>query len=710
MEINEKDNNLKSLNLDISYRSDRADITSDFYIPCLTNSVYYKRAVGYFTSGGIELALRGIVGFIQNRGVMQLIASPFLNEEDINAINQGYEDRKIITERSILASLDSILRDLSKNSIECLTWMIANNCLDIQLAISKQDCKGLYHEKIGIFIDQKGNRVAFTGSSNETKGGLLNNFESIDVYWSWNDPQGRTIRKENDFNRMWDNNTNNVEIINFPDAAKNKLIKLAPKQAPGVLEDENYRKFYDLGAFKHLVFPRCPGDIKLYSYQKEALANWFENNGQGIFCMATGTGKTITALYGCAKIAERFKKDKKSFLTIIVCPYKHLIKQWSKESRAFGIKPIECYDSVHSWKEKLQIERDLLKTQIPWFTCAIVTYDTLRSDLFQNILNSLSCEKLIIADEVHNAGASQTRKAMPENVMFRMGLSATPERFRDDEGTKSIYDYFKKEVVKVELSDAINKYHTLTPYYYYPVIVHLSSEEQETYYEITKKISQLSSYEDESDDDTPIKYLLIQRSRLLAGAINKLDILKDLLMPLRETTHNLIYCGDSRIEYSPAAEDLRQIEEVQRILGNELKMRVSTYTHLDSMEERARLQEQFENGSLQALVAIKCLDEGVDIPLTKRAFILASSTNPRQFIQRRGRVLRKAKGKEFAEIYDFIVVPASKTNDDRIFNIDRKLIRKELSRVLEFSKIAKNGPEASLKLLPLKEFYNLLDL
>lgn len=509
--------NLKNLNLDISYRSDRSEIVSDFYIPCLANSVMYKRAVGYFTSEGIELVMRGITQFIKNDGVMQLIASPSLSEKDIEAIKSGYEDRKNIVEESIVSSIDGVVKGLTESALNCLTWMIANKYLDIQIAVSIDDCTGIFHEKIGIFIDSDGNRVAFTGSVNETKGGFVNNFESIDVYRSWNDSEGRTIRKETDFDRLWNNTTNNVLVIDFPTAAKEILVKRAPIEKPDMETVEINKNFISENQAKYTVFPRQPLDIQLHSYQEEALKNWFKNNAQGIFRMATGTGKTITALWGCFKLAELCKKEKKSFLTIIVCPYTHLIKQWSEEAKRFGIYATECFDDYDSWRDNLLLQKDLLRSQEPWFSCVMVTYTTFQKQTFQSLINTIDCATLIIADEVHNAGTEKIIENLPEKIQFRLGLSATPERYMDLEGTKGIYNYFKKDIFEVGLAEAINVYKTLTPYYYYPVLIRLTEEEQEKYYTITKEISKLMNFKDVDSGDQRLKNLLFQRARLLGG-------------------------------------------------------------------------------------------------------------------------------------------------------------------------------------------------
>jgi len=239
--------------------------------------------------------------------------------------------------------------------------------------------------------------------------------------------------------------------------------------------------------------------------------------------------------------------------------------------------------------------------------------------------------------------------------------------------------------------------------------VELTEEENEEYHSITRKIVRLmASLEDQNLEDERLQNLLVARARVINRARNKLNLLRELVAPRTDSCYNLFYCGDSKVDGE------RQVELVTRLLGRDLGMKVHPFTSQESAEERRQLLELFESGRIQGLVAIRCLDEGVDVPATQTAYIMASSTNPREFIQRRGRILRRHPGKRYATIYDFIVVPRSldeiRSLEPDVFNLERKLVRRELMRVVEFADCAENGPQAHRELLPLKKVFNLLDL
>ncbi len=335
----------------------------------------------------------------------------------------------------------------------------------------------------------------------------------------------------------------------------------------------------------------------------------------------------------------------------------------------------------------------------------------------QDLIRTLSGNVIIIGDEVHNLGAEKIRKCLPENIPFRVGLSATPERWHDKEGTEELYRYFGSLIKPIYgIAEAIRDGH-LCRYYYYPHLIELTNVEAEEYHALSKRISSLSSFMSVDDDsygeDNVLKKLLIKRARLLGKCKNKLNKIRDLAKELveknEESKFNLFYCGDGKIE------DERQIELVCKILGNEVGLNIDRFTAAENLKKRQQILGRFKEGSLDGLVAIKCLDEGVDIPDIKRAYILASSTNPRQFIQRRGRVLRTSKHdkNKIAEIHDFIVIPHDiehiKQQDVEVFNVERRLLKRELERFSEFTKTAENGPAAELKLRNIKKIYNLLD-
>jgi DNA phosphorothioation system restriction enzyme len=456
--------------------------------------------------------------------------------------------------------------------------------------------------------------------------------------------------------------------------------------------------------------PHMPSWLILRSYQTQAITNWFKSNGRGTLKMATGSGKTITAL----SIACELYKQIKLRVLLVVCPYRHLVTQWARECEKFNLQPILAFESVNNWQNHLSTQLYNIHSETQEFLTIITTNSTLITDSFQSQLRYLPERTLIIGDEAHNLGASRIEESLPRHVGLRLGLSATPERYYDEDGTQSLFDYFGA-VIKPEftLKDAIEQ-GALVHYLYYPVFVELTETESIAYSKITKKIgrkllfkgkeaSNLTNIENHED----ITNLLMQRARLVGAAENKLNALRELMQRRRETTHTLFYCSDG----SPQGEgkyDLSQLKAVTQILGVELNYRVTTYIANTPLSERETLRRQFESGELQGLVAIKCLDEGVDIPAIQTAVILSSSTNPRQFIQRRGRVLRPHPGKQRATVFDMIVLPPDL--DRNTLEVERNLLRKELKRFIEFADLADNAGEARIKLLELQKRYGLLSI
>lgn len=704
---------LSSLQLKASYRSNRDHLLLDFYIPCLQEAALYSRAVGYFTSSVLSLAARGLRSFISKRGQMRLVASPYFNSEDVEAIKKGYKKREeVISQALARGLLEGFESHVVRDRLGFLAWMIGEGLLDIKIAVLEEgDSVGLYHEKIGVFEDREGNRVAFTGSANESAGGLLSNFESIQVFRSWvTSDTERIAPLLADFDDLWNNRTRSLSIYEFPDAVRRELLKLRPKNLPEIDPEETSTRSHSFTESKNLGYPRVPKTLDIRDYQKKAVENWFAAGGRGLFRMATGTGKTVAALALMTQLYRALQKENRGLVTIVVCPFKHLVSQWAEQAEKFDILPIKCMESRQSWLNQLAESVSAVRDGHFPFLLGITTTSTFQGTAFQDVLQRIRSNVLLIADEVHNMGAENLRQSLPENAEFRLGLSATPERWFDEAGTQSILDYFGKVVFELGLAQAI-AIGALTKYDYFPHLVEFTSEELSEYLDICAQIGRLS-FVGESDTeatDDRVKLLLIKRAGLIGMARNKLPKLVEVLAPLRSTTHNLVYCGSGNVEVRDD-ESMRQVDAAVSLLGNTLRMRVNSYTAETYLEERDHLREQFAAGALQALVAIRCLDEGVDIPETRRAFILASSTNPKQFIQRRGRILRLAKGKDLAEIHDFLVTPSLESLTDDLFAVERKLLRRELLRVVEFAKLADNGPQAMATLLPLRSRFNLLDV
>ena len=446
--------------------------------------------------------------------------------------------------------------------------------------------------------------------------------------------------------------------------------------------------------------PRIPPELKLRDYQKQAIASWFRNRGRGTLKMATGSGKTIIALAIATELYQQIGLQ----VLLVVCPYRHLVTQWQRECEKFNLQPVLAFENVRNWQVELSTQLYNIRANNQFFLTIITTNSTLINQGFQSELKFFPAKTLIIGDEVHNLGAIKLEANLPRNIGLRIALSATPERYYDEEGTEAIFNYFGGILQpEFSLAEAI-KQGALVGYEYYPLLVKLTAAEASIYAKLTKRIGWALSKNESLDNNDTLTSLLVKRSRLIGAATNKLAVLKELMQNRLHTSHTLFYCGDGYIE-NYAADYSRQLEAVTRILGKELGYRVNTYTTDTPLSAREKLRQQFERGELQGLVAIRCLDEGVDIPAIKTAVILASSSNPRQFIQRRGRILRPHPGKKKATLFDMIVMPPDLERET--WEIEKKLLRKELIRFMEFAELAVNAEEAISELLTIQEQYKL---
>lgn len=429
--------------------------------------------------------------------------------------------------------------------------------------------------------------------------------------------------------------------------------------------------------------PKYPDDLILRDYQKQAIENWLKNRGRGILKMATGSGKTITALAINTELYHQINLQ----VLLVICPFRHLVLQWTEEAEKFNLFPILAFENVHNWHGELSRQLYNVHNNQQKFLTIITTYSTFIGDRFQSQLTFFPEKTLIVGDEAHNLGSPRLLSSLPANIGLRLALSATPERHFDEDGTDFLKDYFGK-VLQPEftLKNAIEK-QALVQYNYHPILVELTNQEALHYAKLTKKIGWALSENNNLDDNHNLKALLLRRSRLVATASNKLIALKALMKERLTMKATLFYCGDGNVNQNE-----RQLEAVTRILGKELNYRVNTYTAETPIEEREKIKKQLKSGELQGIVAIRCLDEGIDIPMIENAVILASSSNPRQFIQRRGRILRPYDGKKEATLFDMIVIPPILERE--IWEIERNLLKKELKRFMEFASLANNAQSA----------------
>lgn len=704
---------LRSLAIEGRYRSDREDVVQEFYVPALSAATSYSRAVGYFTSTSMALFSRGIEHFARRGGGMRLIASPNLHASDIVDIERGYDMRAVI-ERTVLRELQFEERDTVLNGLGLVGRLIAEGRLDIKLAFVEQAGRvGIYHEKIGIFRDQAGDLIAFTGSSNETLGGLLANFESIEVYLGWLPGDGpRALRIEDDFNNLWNDRTANLRIQPFPKVARERLIEIAKLHPEARVPDSDDALYPAIPAEDNPARLAIPGSLEVRGYQRQAIEAWFHHQGRGILKMATGTGKTKTAMIAACQLAKALQQREEPLIVLILAPLQHLVDQWITEVESFGARPVAVYESSERWLPI--VEEHLAEARLGQrpIVVMVATNASFAGARFQAILSRITQPLLIIADEAHNLGSSTYRSSLPQNATYRLALSATPERWFDDEGTDALINYFGPVVFELGLGQAIEM-GALCRYRYLPRLVELTDEENDLYVGLTTQIAKRLAAGDSlsaEDPDSPIGYLLRKRAGVLGHAERKLPQLRADVKARRDSWYQLIYCAEgSRPSESDEPSGPKQVTQVMNMVGNDLKLAAHSYVAETPRPERQVLLRRFGSGDdLRVLVAMRCLDEGVDIPDARIAYLLASSSNPRQFIQRRGRILRRAEGKDLAEILDYIAVPTAGTPVN--FEVERGLLARELERANEFGKLSENY-EATLEALrPLKEKYHLMHL
>lgn len=664
-----------------SYNKLEDDVSDGFYMPCMRESVRYDRISGYFSSTVYIVAWDALKSFIQNGGKMRIVCSPFLSDEDQAAISQGVaaKEDEMIRDAMIEETKDIISEPSLQKPSRLLACLITAGIIDIRIAVVKNgtDSKTLklYHDKAGVFYDANRNSVGFRGSFNETFKGLSNdgNIESADVFQSWD--QGKEKERVDEisdtFNRLWNHMYPTVKLYDLPLQVQTQIKEYAAGYSWEELLDEITVRLHEEEKWAP---ERHTHRYRLMNHQTEALNKWEKQGFRAVYQGCTGCGKTMIAIAATRYMLEREK------CVLILVPSKLLLYHWRDEivekMSDYDRKILLCGDGNSSWRNP-GVLYNWTSPDADLHKIVIAMMDTAVKEEFLNAINQ-GDHLFVIADEVHNMGAPLKQHFFRVDASARLGLSATPERFGDPEGTQAIFNYFGDLLQPpFTLQDAIRG-KVLTPYYYYPQSISLTDKEQEEWDEISRKIAKhyaiASSKSKNGESDTYIEMMQIQRARIIKKAENKklkaLEIIKRYYKPGQKW---LVYC-----------EDKDQLHEVSLML---LRHGVSSYVYFANMPgDKDNTLEHFKkNGGV--LVSIKCLDEGVDIPATTHALILASSKNPREFIQRRGRILRKAKEKNFSFLYDVIATPAgSSTMQDKSMNI----VYGELSRAIEFGEGARN--------------------
>lgn len=675
---------LRDLHLKRAYHKPEDDIATEFYLPAVGSSQRYDRAVGFFSSTIFLLAWPCLKAFAAAGGKMRLICSPVLSDDDHEAMREGYSQKaEDAAGEAIAASFQHLVTsDEFRKPAVILASLVAAGVIDCKIAWVGTDAGGrpkrLFHDKVGILTDHDGDQVAFKGSMNETWPGLARdgNLESVDVFASWRDDGelGRVRDEAEYFERLWNDDWPGVTVRALPETARAAIISSADAGRWPEFVDEIC---LDLDkAARWSAEASQPDGRTPRPHQVAALEAWVARERRGILEHATGSGKTFTAL--CA-IGDSLRRHE---IPLVLVPSDLLFGQWREELQTtfagVGLQLMLCGSGNDRWKVGGGL-RSWTRPGVGGAPRAVLaSVQTASGDEFRGLC--VQGEHLfMVADEVHRLGAVGARRLLELNTGPRLGLSATPRRAGDPDGTAALMSYFQGVVPPpFTLMDAIAA-KALTPYAYEVHTVRLEPNEREAWDEITQRFRRLyarsgGGQEEGGGLSEGLKLLLIQRARIVKGAKAKTALAASVLQAnYRPGQRWIVYCDDQvqlwSVRAALQAAGLRDVYEYHSAMPGDRK------TTLDVFNERGGV-----------VVSIRCLDEGVDIPAVSHALILASSRNPREFIQRRGRVLRRSPGKFLAHIHDVVVVPDIEDADDP----GGSILKGELARAIEFGEHAIN--------------------
>ena len=636
--------------------------------PALREAAYYRRSVGFFSSSVFSLLLNSLPSFIRNNGKIHLIVSPELSNDDIKAIQLGYEKKSDLLKRRFLEDFDAEIRLFDDVGLDTLAELVARGILDVKVASVKNDF-GIYHDKLGILTDRVGNNVVFYGSPNSSANAYLNNYEKIRVVRDWIQGEGEAVRDEiSEFDSMWENRNPYLEVFDFMESVKECILVVKEERSRG-------KKVKD--------------PIELYDYQKDAIQAWVDKGFRGFYVMATGTGKTWTAIYSAKRLLEEHK-----CLIVIAAPYKHLVRQWAEDVN----KLFPDAETVLISSENPQwytISKRLVLSQQYHPEKQIILITTTKSFYsakFEKVINLSDEEKLLIVDEAHRF--TQRPENLRRAYSYMLGLSATPINGKQNESGIALLDFFGGLAYNLPIEEALER-NFLVHYNYFPVYVTATSAEEENFNAISSNMAGCFRDGVLIDRERFVKYVRA-RLRIMGMAEEKLARIKTFVDQIKEKDHFVVYCGDGRL-FDEQDEEIRHIQFVQNQM-DDMGIRTSQFTANENMDRRMELVDMFNKQEIDALVAIRCLDEGINIPSIKSALILSSNDDYREFVQRRGRILRKYKGKKSADIYDVIVLPSV---------MCPKMAIIELRRYFEYAKLALNKEERLVELQTLLSQYGL---
>ena len=730
---------------DGTYRPGEYNSPEKFFNDCLENSKEFDLHLGYFSSAAISILADGFATFISNGGRMRLAINHIVSEEDKNAIIKGMNGGVIdCFDLTNFETLRQTFDEYQEQFFECLAFLIYDKRIDIRI-IKPRNKKGIAHTKSGQFRD--GDSItSFTGSANFTINGLFNNLEEIMIDRSDSIDmmvQKRIKSQREDFDTIMDGRKKNVEYLspenlvsaimsNFGDKDIEELLdveaKLRKIKKERAIREKQERTDWFCENFD--IEPQFPYPQGPREYQKTAFENWKNNRQKGLFAMATGTGKTITSL-NC--LYEVYKRNG-YYKAIILVPTITLVNQWEQECRKFNFANItKVYSKNLTWRDEVERfffnERYKSEKELEVSYIIISTYASYSREKVFHALNRFDKKRLLlIADECHNMGSGSLIKRLDEiPYIRRIGLSATPERQFDEEGNKKLREFFGSEeryTYEYSMEEAIQN-GVLCRYMYYPHLVQLTPEEMDAYVELSEKISKYFNYDKERFEkiDEKLKKLLLARKRIVHKAERKLDAFRDIIEKRYQEKGNLkytlVYVPEGNVpDYVGGSDDFDNTEEIKD--DNDAEHLINQYTQVvaevddyvtvrkfvSGQKDREEILHDFANGKLHVLTSMKCLDEGVDVPRSELAVFCSSTGNPRQFIQRRGRVLRTHPDKKMAELHDLVVVPEVNPFSD-CYKMEQSLLRGELLRVNNFALLSENPSYSEMELRDVMDHYGL---
>lgn len=660
------------------YRTHKDSIDQDFYVPCFSESIRLDRAAGYFSLHSLTLSIDGLIRFIRKGGQINLICSPDLSQADAELIDACISlDKEHITKDLLESITGANLTDDELSQLDVVCNMLSEGKLKIKIAYQPL---GMFHEKFGIFIDEENNKVYFNGSLNETKRAFVHNHESISVIWSWQDDftSNNIDNEQKYFNSLWNDQEDSVVVIDFPEAVEKELLNCYKRS-------ETLEAAIDKYISSHITKDKKT----LYSYQEEAIKQFCNNGYQHFYEMATGTGKTFTAV----KTIQALKKEREERKFVIICvPQIDLQTQWKSALNEEGFEKVYLFGGNGT-----SFEKTIAEATIDFYTgdddvICVSIYDTFFARVYSEIRNITPI--FIIVDEAHNLTKGNLDSLIKLNPKFKLGLSATIQRFSEGE-SEAIAKFFTPEkTFYYGIEEAIEN-NFLSKYEYYPIFVHLSVEETEKFQYKSKLLAQeLNKREPDID---VIDRLRRERSLIIKQASEKIPKLLELTENGYDFVNSVVYCGQGNDE-----DGERIIDTVSKLL-NDKGLVVSQFT--SRTEDRKSVLYQFEHGYYDTLVAIKCFDEGVDVPKLDKIYIMASDSALRQTVQRRGRVLRKCResGKTIAYIYDMIVLPAIAAGTYGC----EGLLKIEIPRAREYNRLALNKEKNESRFIEIENKYHI---